>query len=104
MLVGLLIVPAGLTQAASEVKVGLVVPLTGKMAPFGQSSQAACQIAADSINKAGGIKGLGGAKVVVLPVDSGSDPATAGSATQRLLSREKVSAVMGCFSSSLTLV
>ena len=28
-------------QAASEFKVGLVVPLTGKMAPFGQSSQAA---------------------------------------------------------------
>ena len=93
----------GQAQAASEVKVGLVVPLTGKLAPFGQSSQAACEIAADFINKSGGVKGLGGAKVVVLPVDSGSDPTSAGSATQRLLSREKVSAVIGCFASSLSL-
>ena len=90
-------------QATSEVKVGLVVPLTGKLAPFGQSSQAACEIAADFINKAGGIKGLGGAKVVVLPVDSGSEPTSAGSATQRVLSREKVSAIIGCFASSLSL-
>jgi len=103
MLVGLLLAPALQAQAASEVKIGLVVPLTGKLAPFGQSSLAACEIAADFINKAGGVKGLGGAKVVLLPVDSGSDPTSAGSATQRLLSREKVAAVIGCFASSLSL-
>lgn len=102
MLVGLLLAPTWHVQAA-EVKVGLVVPLTGKLAPFGQSSQAACEIAADFINKTGGVKGLGGAKLVLLSVDSGSDPTSAGSATQRLLSREKVSAVIGCFASSLSL-
>ncbi len=90
-------------QAASELKVGLVVPLTGKMAPFGLSSQAALEVASDFINSSGGVKGLGGAKVKVIAVDSGSDPTTAGSATQRLLSREKVSAVIGCFASSLSL-
>ena len=89
--------------AASEVKVGLLVPLTGKMAPFGQSSQAGLEVAADFINAAGGIEGLGGAKIKVLVVDSGSDPTSAGSAAQRLLSREKVSGVIGCFASSLSL-
>ena len=44
-----------------------------------------------------------GAKVKIIAVDSGSDPTSAGSATQRLLSREKVSAVIGCFASSLSL-
>ena len=89
--------------APAEVKVGLVVPLTGKMAPFGQSSLDGVQVAADFINQAGGIKGLGGAKIKILAVDSGSDPTSAGSATQRLLSREKVSGVIGCFASSLSL-
>ena len=103
VLVGLLILPSQRAHATSEVKVGLVVPLTGKLAPFGQSSQAACEIATDFINRAGGVKGLGGAKVVLLPVDSGSDPTSAGSAAQRLLSREKVSAMIGCFASSLSL-
>ncbi|MGC8660035.1 MAG: ABC transporter substrate-binding protein [Desulfomonilaceae bacterium] len=103
VLFGLLILSSQRVLATSEVKVGLVVPLTGKLAPFGKSSQAACEIAADLINKAGGVKGLGGAKVVLLAVDSGSDPTSAGSAAQRLLSREKVSAVIGCFASSLSL-
>ena len=103
MLVGLLLLLVLRAQAASEVKIGLVFPLTGKLASFGRASVAGCEIAADFINKAGGVKGLDGAKVVLVPVDSGSDPTSAGSATQRLLSREKVSAVIGCFASSLSL-
>ncbi|MEJ2717012.1 MAG: ABC transporter substrate-binding protein, partial [Deltaproteobacteria bacterium] len=98
-----LAVPGSPALAAPPVKVGLVVPLTGKLAPFGQSSREALEIAVKFINDAGGVKGLNGAKIQVLPVDAGSDPTSAGSATQRLLSRQKVSAVIGCFASSLSL-
>ena len=102
-LVGTLMLSSSPAMADSKVKVGLVVPLTGKLAPFGQSSREALEIATKFINDAGGVKGLGGAKVELITVDSGSDPTSAGSATQRLLSREKVSAVIGCFASSLSL-
>jgi branched-chain amino acid transport system substrate-binding protein len=90
-------------KAPSVVKVGLVVPLTGKLAPFGESSKAGVDLAAEFINKAGGVKGLGGAKIKIITMDSGSDPTSAASATLRLLSTEKVAGVIGCYASSLSL-
>lgn len=103
LMAGMFLLPAGQASATDEVKVGLVVPLTGKMAAFGQASLDGVNLYAEMINKAGGIKGLGGAKIKIVAADAGADPTTAASVTQRLLSRQKVVGVIGCFASSYTL-
>jgi len=89
--------------AAGPVKVGVVLPLTGGQAPFGQASLNGIQLATDLINKAGGIKGLGGAKIEIVSADCMTDPTTAASVAQRLISKDQVAAVMGAFASSMSL-
>lgn len=91
--------------APDEVIVGAILPLTGPWAFQGQISREGLELAAEEINGAGGIKALGGAKLKLIVLDSGSTPQTATSAAQRLLSqhRGKLSAVIGAWSSGLTL-
>jgi branched-chain amino acid transport system substrate-binding protein len=60
-------------------------------------------MAIDEINSAGGIKALGGAKLVLREADAGDSVEKAVSAAQRVLSREKVSAAIGSWLSSFTL-
>ncbi len=89
--------------AAEPVKVGVVLPLTGGQAPFGQASLNGIQIATDLINKSGGVMGLGGAKIEIISADCMTDPTTAASVAQRLISKDRVVAVMGAFASSMSL-
>lgn len=89
--------------AAGPVKIGVVLPLTGGQAPFGQASLNGIQLATDLINKVGGIKGLGGAKIEIISADCMTDPTTAASVTQRLISKDQVVAVLGAFASSMSL-
>lgn len=49
--------------AGKEVKVGVIVPITGPGAPFGKRSWNTYQMVFDEVNEKGGIKSLGGAKV-----------------------------------------
>jgi len=44
-------------QAADSVKVGVVLPLTGSLAKFGEIEKQAFQMALEEINAAGGING-----------------------------------------------
>ena len=94
---------AGSAFSAEPVKLGVVLPLTGGQAPFGQASLNGIQLATDLINKAGGIKGAGGAKLEIISADCMTDPTTAASVTQRLISKDRVAAVMGAFASSMSL-
>jgi len=73
------------------------VSLTGKLASFGKSFGGRVRNNGGFHKQSGGVKGLGGAKVVLVQWTLASDPTSAGSPLQRLLSREKVSAVIGCF-------
>lgn len=94
---------AGAASAQTTVPIGAVLPLTGGMAPFGQASLRGIELAVEEINAAGGIQSLDGAKLKVVTGDAGSDPTTAASVTQRLISRDEVKAVFGAFASSLSL-
>ena len=49
--------------AAEDIRIGVVSPLTGPTAKFGQAQKNALTMAADDVNGAGGIKSLGGAKI-----------------------------------------
>ena len=75
-------------QAQSEVKIGLIQPLSGAWARSGEMSKRGVELAIDDINKAGGIKACGGAKVKLVVVDAGDSPEKAKNAAQRLVAQD----------------
>jgi len=89
---------------AKEVKVAVVVPLSGAWARNGELHVKGAQLAVDDINAAGGIKALGGAKIKLIVADSGDSTEKAKNAAQRLLSQETdLVGGTGAFVSSFTL-
>jgi branched-chain amino acid transport system substrate-binding protein len=89
-------------SAADDVIIGTIPPLSGPNAQFGINCQRGAELAAEAINAAGGVKSLGGAKVRLVAADVPT-PNTAAEATQRLISSNSVSAIVGAFASSVTL-
>jgi branched-chain amino acid transport system substrate-binding protein len=88
---------------APSVNIGVIMPLSGPNAQFGINSRNGIELVADEINSAGGIAELGGAKINLVVADATSTPTTAGTAAQRLITQQDVTAVLGAFASSLTL-
>jgi len=86
--------PGGGGSAADgdTIKIGEVAALTGGTATFGTSSHAGTQMAVDEINAAGGLLGK---KVVLITEDDQSKQGEAGAVTTKLLSRDKVVALLG---------
>ena len=78
--------------AADDFKIALVAPLSGRWARQGQLKKMGAEMAIAEINAQGGIKALGGAKLVLREADAGDSVEKAVSAAQRALSREKISA------------
>jgi branched-chain amino acid transport system substrate-binding protein len=106
VLLGALAAPlpaAPVALAAEEVKIALVVPLSGRWARQGQLKKMGAEMAIDEINSQGGIKALGGAKLVLREADAGDSVEKAVSAAQRALTREKITVGMGAWLSSFTL-
>src|SRR5437660_10713849 len=89
--------------AADDLKIALVVPLSGRWARQGQLKKMGAEMAIEEINGQGGIKALGGAKIVLREADAGDSVEKAVSAAQRILTREKISAGIGSWLSSFTL-
>ena len=84
------------------VKVGVLHPVTGALAYSGQQCRLGAMMAIEDINKAGGIKSLGGAKIEALLGDAQSNP-QAGSAEIEKMNEAGVSAVVGAFASAICL-
>jgi len=106
---------AASTQAwAADVKIGAVFPLSGNAANAGRSSLAAIQLAVDIINNKhpelsalpsvgpGGLANLGGAKIVLVSADHQGNPAEGQSQTLRLITQEKVAALIGAYQSNVS--
>jgi branched-chain amino acid transport system substrate-binding protein len=102
MLSPLAVVPTA-AVAAGDVKIALVAPLSGRWARQGQLKKMGAEMAIEEINSQGGIKALGGAKIVLREADAGDSVEKAVSAAQRVLTREKISAGIGSWLSSFTL-
>lgn len=84
---------------AEVVKVGVLLPLTGKLRPFGEIEQRSFLMAVKEINEKGGIHG----KAVDLIIeDTQGDPNTGRWAIKKLISKDKVILVGGGWSSSVT--
>jgi branched-chain amino acid transport system substrate-binding protein len=111
--VGAAVLAAALpARAADPVKIGILWPLTGNAAAAGQASRAAIEVALDIINNAhpelgnlplaatAGLPGLGGAHIEVTYVDHEGNPSTAQQLATRLVTQDKVVALMGAYQSS----
>ena len=103
LLLALPLVGPSPAPAAEDVKIALVAPLSGRWARQGQLKKMGAEMAIDEINSQGGIKALGGAKIVLREADAGDSVEKAVSAAQRILTREKISAGIGSWLSSFTL-
>ena len=87
--------------AAEDIRIGVVSPLTGPTAKFGQAQKNALTMAADDVNGAGGIKSLGGAKIKLVFGDTRGEADIGVTETERLITREKVHALIGAFQSGV---
>ena len=86
----------------APIKIGVLHPVTGALAYSGQQCRAGALMAIEDINKAGGIKSLGGAKIEALLADAQSQP-QAGAAEVEKLNEAGASAVVGAFASAICL-
>jgi len=101
--------------AAADVKIGVIYPLSGNAANAGRSALDAVQLAAEIVNTPhpelsalpsvgpGGLPNLGGAKLQVVAADHQGNPAEGQSQTLRLITQEKVAAMLGAYHSSVAL-
>ena len=84
------------------VKIGVLHPVTGALAYSGQQCRVGALMAIEDINKSGGIKGMGGAKIEALLGDAQSTP-QAGTAEVEKMNEAGVSAVLGAYASAICL-
>lgn len=85
--------PGAATDSTGDIMIGMYGSLTGDGASFGQSSLEGTELAVDEINAAGGL--LGGRKLNLLVEDDQSKPEEASTAVTKLITQDKVVAVLG---------
>ena len=94
------------------IKIGGVYPLTGNIASTGLDCRRGVELAVDIINgkydlnlpmaKTEGIPSLGGAKIEVVFGDSKGDPKNGMAESERLITQDKVVAILGAYQSAVT--
>src|ERR1700719_1042582 len=103
--------PVASRAQTSEVVIGVIYPLSGASAQIGVDAQKAFETAAELINKnfdfdlplarGEGLPGLGGAKVRLVFADHQADPQKGRAEAERLITQEKVCAVIGTYQSAV---
>ncbi len=107
---------AGSAVAQDTVKIGVLYPLSGNAASAGNYSKMAMEVGAEIVNtgdpelakflpiaKGGGLSGLKGAKIQLVIADNQGTPAAGQNQTLRLITQEKVAAMIGAYQSGITL-
>src|SRR5450631_1672442 len=79
---------AARAQNPSEVKIAMLMPLSGPWARSGILEQMGARMAVDDVNAAGGIRSMGGAKLKMLEFDAGDSSEKAKDAALRMLAQE----------------
>jgi branched-chain amino acid transport system substrate-binding protein len=87
-------------SAQETIKLGEFASLTGKEATYGQNAHKGTLLAIEEVNAAGGVLGR---KLELLTEDDQSKPGEAATVVKKLISREKVVAVLGEITSGRTL-
>jgi len=103
-------------EAAENVKIGVIYPLTGNAASAGQSAKDAVNLGAEIVNTAhpelkalplgatAGLPNLGGAKIELDEADHQGNPQVGQQQTLRLITQDHVAAMLGSYHSSVSLV
>ena len=93
-----------LAQNPAEVKVALLVPVSGMYSRFGAVMRMGAEMALEHINAGGGVKALGGTKLKLVVLDCGDTTEKAKNAAQRMVAQEPdIVAASGAYLSSFTL-
>ena len=79
-------------NTGDTVRVGVYVDLTGQTSSFGQSTKNGIELAVDEINGGGGVNGK---KIQLIVEDDQGRPEQAKTVVQKLISQDKVHAVLG---------
>ena len=95
----LLLVACG-PEAPKTIKIGTIQPLTGAIAVYGKNVSQAVTLAVDEVNAAGGINGK---KVELVTEDDSFKPDNTVAAFKKLVTKDKVLAVVGALTSNCTL-
>jgi branched-chain amino acid transport system substrate-binding protein len=91
-------------QQPKEIEVALIAPLSGPWARQGQLERMGADMAIDDINKSGGIKSLGGAKMKLIVSDASDSAEKAKNAAQLLVAQNPdVVGGIGAWLSTFTL-
>ncbi len=87
-----------------DVEIAMLVPLSGPWAREGQLEKMGAEMAIEDVNKAGGIKALGGARLKLLEFDTQDTAEKAKDAAQRMLAQNPdLVGGFGCWLSTFTL-
>src|SRR5438270_6431351 len=101
--------------AADPIKIGVIYPLTGNAAPAGNSAKDAVELGLEIVNnahpelkglplaEAAGLASLGGTKIELISADHQGNPSVGQNQTLRLISQDKVVAMLGAYHSSVAL-
>ena len=105
------LLPMAARADVPEVKIGVIYPLSGASAQIGVDAQKAFETAAELINgnydydlplaRGEGLPGLGGAKVQLVFADHQADPQKGRAEAERLITQEKVCAIIGTYQSAV---
>ncbi|CUH95793.1 putative secreted protein [Propionispora sp. 2/2-37] len=97
LLTGVTIAGCGGQQGADGIKLGANLEMTGGNATFGQSASNGAKLAIKEVNEKGGILGK---QVSLIVADNKSEAAEAANAMQKLITQDKVVAVIAPIASS----
>lgn len=86
--------------SAEGLKIGAVVPLTGDLQAYGETAVNGFNLAINQINAAGGVNG---GPVTISITDSQTNPQQGVDAAQRLVTGERVNALVGALASGVTI-
>ena len=102
----------GAAQAPRVIKIGAVYPLTGNIASTGLDCRRGAELAVDIINgkydldlplaRTEGLPNLGGARIELVFGDTKGEPKNGIAEVERLVSQDKVVAIIGAYQSSVT--
>jgi branched-chain amino acid transport system substrate-binding protein len=91
---------AGGLRAADPVRIGFFMSITGRDASFGEASLGGAEVAVDEVNGSGGVLGR---QVELVVEDDRSLAGESATAAKKLISRDRVAALVGECSSARTL-
>jgi branched-chain amino acid transport system substrate-binding protein len=106
---------AGEAPAQENIKIGLIIPLTGNSASAGQQARAAVELGAEIVNGtypdlvgsplagSAGLPNLKHARLQIITANDQGNPAVGEKQVARLIGEEQVVAIQGSYASSVTL-